>query len=203
MNALTILLFAAAASLDNLAVGISFGIRRTHIPLLSNAIIAAITMTVTYVALVAGNTFTHLLPERWAQTAGGTFIVAIGLWSIISNVHKKMTALTVSHVPASLSSVLHNPATADRDANAVISWKESFLLGTALALNNVAMGIGAGAAGLSPLWTTLAAGAFSLLALGGGASLGNKVVKTLFGSYSNLVAGVLLIAIGVYQIYFA
>jgi putative Mn2+ efflux pump MntP len=64
-------------------------------------------------------------------------------------------------------------------------------------LNNVASGVGAGLAGISPLATTLLAGAFSLLCVGGGSRLGWAIGRQLFGSRASVVAGLTLAGVGV------
>jgi putative Mn2+ efflux pump MntP len=70
------------------------------------------------------------------------------------------------------------------------------VLGVALSLNNVGSGIGAGAAGISVLATTLLAGALSLLSVGGGASAGRWLGRFILNDRAELVSGLALVAVG-------
>ncbi|MBS4214563.1 manganese efflux pump [Bacillus sp. FJAT-49825] len=81
----------------------------------------------------------------------------------------------------------------------MISVKESILLGFALAINCLVMGLGAGITGLSPVLTTNSIGLFSVLSIWSGVKLGGEICGMNVGKYSNFVAGILLIMIGVYE----
>jgi putative Mn2+ efflux pump MntP len=78
----------------------------------------------------------------------------------------------------------------------VTSAGRALVLGVALALNNVGAGVGAGAAGISPLATTLLAGALSLICLGGGSRIGRCLGLPLVGRWAPLTAGLMLLSVG-------
>jgi putative sporulation protein YtaF len=198
MHWISILFIAFASNLDNLGIGISFGIRSTKIPILSNAMIAGITMAGTYLSMEMGLFISGYISDNAANLIGATLIIMIGMWTIMSSLRNKSKE-QVNPKGSSLIGMIRNPAVADVDHNNVISLSESFTLGTALALNNIATGIGAGATGVSPLWTTLIAGLFSLLFVGYGSQVGHLIARTRFRRYSNFTAGILLILIGIYE----
>ena len=77
----------------------------------------------------------------------------------------------------------------------MLSWREAVLLAIALSLNNVGTGVGAGIAGIPPLMTTVLAGAFSLLCVGGGSQVG-RLAGPLVGRHARLVAGLGLVCLG-------
>jgi putative Mn2+ efflux pump MntP len=54
MHWISILFIALASNLDNLGIGISFGIRSIKISTVSNGIIAGITMAGTYLSMTIG-----------------------------------------------------------------------------------------------------------------------------------------------------
>jgi putative Mn2+ efflux pump MntP len=66
----------------------------------------------------------------------------------------------------------------------------------AVADNNLGAGVGAGVAGVPALATTLLAGTFSLLAVGGGSRIGSSVGRSVFGRIAPLIAGLVLLAVG-------
>jgi putative Mn2+ efflux pump MntP len=74
--------------------------------------------------------------------------------------------------------------------------RDALVLGVALALNNIASGVPAGAAGMSPILTTGLAGLLSLLCVGGGARLGSALARRVARRYAPALAGVMLIAVG-------
>jgi putative Mn2+ efflux pump MntP len=49
--------------------------------------------------------------------------------------------------------------------------------------------------------TTIVAGLFSLLFVGYGSQIGYMIARTWFGRYSNVTSGIILILIGVYEMF--
>ncbi|MCU6795004.1 sporulation membrane protein YtaF [Paenibacillus sp. WQ 127069] len=199
MHWISIIFIALASNLDNLGIGISFGIRSTRIPALSNGIIAVITMLGTYVSVTLGEYMTAYMPGFAANLLGAFMILFIGVWGIVSSRRRAQAPEPSAAGGHSLIDVIHQPATADVDLNKVISWKEALTLGLALALNNMATGFGAGATGVSPLWTTVAAGLFSIVFISCGTRIGLMAAKTWVSQYADLIGGILLILIGIYE----
>lgn len=200
MHWISVLLIAFASNLDNLAIGISLGVRSTKIPAYSNGIIAGITMAGTYLSMNAGAFISEFISEKTANLLGAAVIVIIGAWSAATSLRSKTTRRTTSD-DRDLVHVIRNPDDADVDHNQVISLKESAVLGMALALNNMATGLGAGATGVSAMWTTIAAGVFSLFFIKFGSEFGLTVARSWFGRYSEMVAGILLLLIGLYEMF--
>lgn len=198
MHWLSVLTIAFASNLDNLAIGIAFGVRSTRIPIMSNVIIALITMVGTYLSMTIGEMIAFYMSGFVANVLGATLIACIGLWTIIDNWRKGGTEQPVSNQETS-SDPIRNPYAADVDQNNIISMKESVALGIALAMNNLAVGIGAGATNVSSLLTTMFAGLFSLTFIGFGSKVGYAMSRTWFGKYSGIIGGVLLFLIGIYE----
>lgn len=165
---------------------------------MSNCIIALITMVGTYLSMTIGEIIAFYMSEFVANLLGAMLISGIGLWTIIDNWRKGGTETPVSHRETS-SDPIRNPYAADVDKNNIISMKESVALGVALAMNNIAIGIGAGATNVSPLLTTMFAGLFSLIFIGFGSKVGYVMARTWFGKYSGIIGGVLLFLIGIYE----
>ncbi|WP_152396769.1 sporulation membrane protein YtaF [Paenibacillus guangzhouensis] len=198
MHWVSVIMFAIASNLDNLGIGLSFGMKRTRIPWLPNILIACITMIGTYFSMRMGEWLVQFVSSALANWLGAIVIILIGVWTLWGSlrspdVKEELEAPT-------LSEVLRDPIHADQDHNQVISWRESLALGMALTLNNIATGIGAGATGISALWTTVITGVLSVLFIGVGSAVGSRIARTWFGRYSSVVAGVLLCLIGLYEI---
>jgi putative sporulation protein YtaF len=198
MHLTSVLLIALVSNLDNLAIGISLGIRSTKIPALSNGIIAAITMAGTYLSMNAGEFISGYISSKTTNLLGAAIIVIIGAWSIVNSLCLRKGRSTDSD---NYEHVYGNRSPADVFHKHVISMKESAGLSIALALNNLATGLGAGATGISPISTTIAVGVFSLLFIRFGSKFGFTVSRSWLGSYSKIVAGILLILIGIYEMF--
>jgi putative Mn2+ efflux pump MntP len=83
----------------------------------------------------------------------------------------------------------------------MISCRKGLALGVALALNNAAAGLGAGVAGISPLVTTMLAGALSLICIGGGSRVGLSLGRLVGGSWAPLIPGLILLGVGATLLY--
>ena len=202
-----ILLVAISSNADNVAVGIAYGIRNVRVPLPSNLFIAVFTGCVTLASMLAGQRIAYYLPPQLASVLGGGIIAGIGAWVLVqaarSPATESRTTATRSRLPRSLSkvlSVLDNPLSVDRDLSGHIDLKEVCLLALALSLNNVGNGIGAGMAGINPTSTTIAVMFFSVVTLWLGVIAGGFGQRVL-GSLARVVSGVLLVAVGMYEIH--
>jgi len=96
--------------------------------------------------------------------------------------------------------VLLNPQHADMDNSKHIDFKEGTLLGIALSINNVGGGLSAGMIGLNSFWVGLLSAVLSFLALWAGNYVAELFVKLNIAKRAAVVAGLLLIAIGIEQI---
>ncbi|WP_314591233.1 sporulation membrane protein YtaF [Paenibacillus terrigena] len=198
MHWISVIMFAVASNLDNLGIGLSFGMKRTRIPWLPNILIACITMIGTYFSMRMGEWLVRFISSDMANLSGALVIILIGIWTLWGSIRSSDSKEELE--APTLSEVLRNPIHADQDHNQVISWKESLALGLALTLNNIATGIGAGATGISALWTTVITGILSVIFIGVGSTVGRRMARTWFGRYSNVLAGILLCLIGLYEI---
>jgi putative sporulation protein YtaF len=147
-----------------------------------------------------GAAVTRHLALSVAQLLGGLVLIAIGVWMTVSGVaglRREATARRSAALDGRVG-LLRDPlaAVTARLSGATVSKREALALGVALALNNVASGIPAGAAGLSPILVTALAGVLSLLCIGCGARVGTEVGQRLAGRYAPTLAGVLLLTVG-------
>ncbi|MFJ7726208.1 sporulation membrane protein YtaF [Neobacillus sp. NPDC097160] len=198
MHYLSILLIGIAANLDNLGISVSYGLRSTRIPFVSNLIIAIVSMICAYLSIIAGEFISQFISIGMANFAGGLIIICIGIKCIVDSFSVQESPREVK-VDSNFSHVITHPDSADVNSDNVISVKESIFLGFALAINCLAMGLGAGITGVSTALTTLPIGLFSFLSIWSGIKLGSKICGMNIGKYSNIVAGILLILIGVYE----
>ena len=81
-----------------------------------------------------------------------------------------------------------------------IGMKESIPLAFALSISNLGMGIGAGIAGYDIVILTFVMFVFSMLGISIGQIFGTASFRLLPGRWPGVVSGVMLIALGLYEI---
>lgn len=210
---LTILLLAISCNLDNVGVGIAYGARGVAIPFTSNLLIALITAGGTGLCIIFGHQIFQVLPAEVGVILGAMLLIGMGLWVIRQEIGGR-TSQDREAPPADeaknlseasrwrrILHILKNPFLADQDSSGHIDLKESFLLSLALMLNNIPNGVGAGLLGLSTLFTTLMVGVLSILTFWLGIGLGRSVGIHWLGRHAGTISGVLLIVIGVAEIF--
>ncbi|MDF2504695.1 sporulation membrane protein YtaF [Clostridium sp.] len=212
---IVILLIAVVSNTDSLGVGISYGTRNILIPFVSNILIALIGGLGTLISMYIGKGISNVLNPKIAGYIGSAIIIIVGIWICVGEIKRTTNKSSESENKGSsgrgLSSysflgriprVLENPFLADWDFSGYISIKESLVLGFALAVNNMANGIGAGMAGINPIITSIFAFLVSLFAIWIGIKLGHEYVHRWLGKLATPIAGLILIVIGIYEIFF-
>ena len=188
-------------NLDNLGVGISYGLQKIRIPFPSNLLIAIMSAITTAFAMVMGTYLGRVFP--FANLLGAILLIAIGLWisfgsilqrNVFPLIYKRSKALRF------MIDILSNSAKADRNANGIICNKEAVILGISLSLNCLVTGIGAGLSGLSIIPVTVSVFFFSLFTLSGGYELGHRAHFLHFGHLSEMISGALLVALGIHDL---
>jgi len=193
-----ILGIALGNNLDNAGVGIAYGIARIRLPFLSNLWIALVTFLITASAVVLGDQVAHLLAPPVARMSSAVVLCGLGLWLLLPALSKGKKRENTQEKPSMLA-VLVDPQQADRDHSRQIDLQEATLLGFALSVNNLGGGMSAGLVHLSVLWTAFFSALFSFLALWLGGWAGRRLAATRLGDYAQVLAGVLLIVIGLRQ----
>jgi putative sporulation protein YtaF len=199
---LTIILIGIAANLDNLGVGVAYGVQSTKIPVKSNFIIAAIGAVITYFSVTLGSQIGNYIDPDLAHIGGGAILFGLGAWTIWNDWQRILTSNQKQKSAEGyyLQQILDNPERADTDNNKVISSKESLLLGIALSLNCFGVGIGGGITGVSPLWSSIIVGSMSFCTMMIGIRMGVKLSYSWFNRFASSIAGTLLLSMGLFEI---
>jgi putative sporulation protein YtaF len=181
-------LIGLVSNFDNLGAGLALGVRGSKIDAVTNLIIAGLTMVATGAAMTCGHALSKLLPSAVTGWLGPLIIIAIGIGTTCTSLETSLPGRSVFVRWAARRS--------PRQIDEVISRREAMVLGAALALNNLATGIGAGVSGVPALATTVSAGLISLACVGGASHLGRLSGRSLLGRHAPLVAGTILLAVG-------
>ncbi|WP_127582873.1 sporulation membrane protein YtaF [Paenibacillus koleovorans] len=128
----SLILLALAVSLDGFGVGITYGLRRIRIPLMSIAIISGCSGLIFWVAMQLGSYLSQFLSPRLATVIGALILIAVGLWALMQMFRNKgadepseTSASKQSEVNEELAPLGDAPAaSADLRTVIVIEWKQ-------------------------------------------------------------------------------
>ncbi|RXZ84887.1 sporulation membrane protein YtaF [Paenibacillaceae bacterium] len=199
---LLIAVLTFSSSIDNLGVGLSYGIRNIQISLLSNLLIAVICFLFSAGGIYFGMWISELLPGIFPILLGAFILAIIGVRIMLlarPNRNASSKAPDSNETPG-LKSVMKDPTTADIDNSQSIGFLESIFLGVALSANALTNGIGAGLLGLSPILISVLAAAGSFVTVWIGVASGIKLSHVRIGKYSvgqfgTLISGALLLVV--------
>jgi len=210
----TIFLLSLACSLDNIGIGIAYGVRKLSIPFGTNLLIAGLTAGGTLIVMLGGHLVTRLISTQTAMLIGGVIIILAGTWVVIQETFLRLPAkppeelhlIALAGVPEvsllkKIFMILDNPFIADQDFSGHIDLKEGVILGLALLLNNLPIGLVAGLLGLSPLLVGVSLIVLSIVTIWVGISAGYFLGHHWLGRLSGPVSGVILIIIGAYEMW--
>ncbi|WNS46356.1 manganese efflux pump [Paenibacillus sp. MMS20-IR301] len=86
---LSLLLLAFALSLDGFGVGVTYGLRKMKIPLLSIMIISLCSGVVIYVSMQVGVLLAKVVSPHAASSIGAVILVLMGCWSLFQMLTQK------------------------------------------------------------------------------------------------------------------
>ena len=213
LQLVAILLLAVSSNLDNVGVGVSYGIRKINIPITSNLLIAVVTSTGTFLSILLGEAIYNFLSEAMAGLLGGGIIILAGIWVIFQEkvMHRGCEPQEEKPLFAEtglsrygfrqIVLILNNPIIADWDFSGHIDLREATALAFGLTLNNIPNGVGAGMLGFSLSITTSAVFLISIITIWIGISFGQLGIRWM-GKSAGLISGLILIFLGVYEIFF-
>lgn len=201
---LSVFLLCLAPNLDNMAIGLAYGVRKINVPFKSNFSIALFSGIATFMSSMLGSLLTNYIPVQLGNIIGGSIVCIIGLYTIASYFYNKRKNGEVhescTQYIDSLKAVINDPSIADRDFSGDISLKESISLGIALAVNCLGTGFGAGLAGINIYILSGSIIVFSLATISLGVIIGKHFAARFSADKATVVSGILLIAVGIYQI---
>ncbi|OIK11046.1 sporulation membrane protein YtaF [Bacillus sp. MUM 116] len=206
MSWLIILAFAASSSIDNLGIGISYGVRKIRIGFGANILMAIICYLMSLAGITFGLWVSHILPGIFPVIMGAILLSIIGIRIILLAAPRKKMAVTdhdgYERQTSNMKAIIKNPELADMDQSGEIGWGEAMILGVALSSNALTNGLGAGLLGFSPYAISLTAAIGSLISVWAGVKLGFKLSAVRIGSYTlgqfgTIISGILIIIIAI------
>ncbi|MGD6833320.1 sporulation membrane protein YtaF [Sutcliffiella halmapala] len=208
---ISLVLLAFAVSLDSFSVGLTYGLRKMHMPLKSISIIACCSAVSLLLAMFVGTILTTFLSPVYAESIGGAILILLGVWVLYqffkSNTSEDPTPigekilfnLEIKSLGVVIN-ILRKPTEADFDKSGSITGLEAFFLGIALSLDAFGAGIGAALLGYSPWMMAVSVAMMSSLFVITGIKLGRIFSGVSWMNKFSFLPGVLLIIIGIIKI---
>lgn len=189
-----ILAFAVSSSIDNLAIGVTYGVRNIQIGLKQNSLMATICFLMSMMSISLGVWLSTILPGILPVIAGAFLLIVIGIRIILLAAPPPKIIINddIYEAEKSLTGILRNPEKGDVNQSGDIGWGEAFFLGIALSANALTNGFGAGLLGFSPLAISLTAAIGSFISVKAGIKLGHKLSKVRIGKFTVGQFGVVL-----------
>ena len=175
-------LFAAACKFDTVILAMGWAVRGVRPTPFHTLVIAGLTTLITWLSLVLGRGAAVTMGRSFAGALGGLVLAGIGLWFVLDWM-RTLGAQTREETPST--------------GHGLLGW---VALAAALAVNNAGVGVAAGASGVGPALASLANFLLTLAALPLGRVLADKVAGRLLGRYALPLSGVILAALGVWQV---
>lgn len=211
MHIISALFLAISSSSDSFIVGLSYGIKKVRINLINNILVAAISGIGTLLSMLLGKFLIDFVPIKYANIIGNTVLIILGIYMLINAIRKNLDQNTKKELTGSSDSsknhlngyenILRNPDLLDINHSKTIEPNEALSLGLILCVNNIGLGIGASIAGLAPLLTSILTLITSIIFVPLGCFIGKKLISDKISKYSDLLAALLIIALGIYELF--
>jgi len=199
-------LLSLAVSLDGFGVGVTYGMQKIRMPASAIAVIMVCSGLIILTSMTIGDLLTNFLPTSIMERLGGFILLAIGLFSLFQFIRQKWKRKQSNNGPSdrnalqNLKTVVTTPEHADLDKSGVISVREAFFLGVALALDAFGAGIAASMLGYPPMLTAFLIATMSGLCVLSGVKAGAFLSKFEKMDSLAVLPPLLLIGIGVINI---
>ncbi len=169
------LLFSISANIDNIAIGLSYGIKKIHISYYQKLIISLVTSLVTLLSMIFGNILTNIINTNITSYIGAICLIIIGIYSYF-----KTNDLN--------------------EKNTISNYNNILLIILILSTNNIVTGILASSMGINILATFIFTIIFCYLFLNIGIKFGNSIKNRRIEVYSNALSSLILIFLGIIEI---
>ena len=206
---LSVIVLSVSLSLDALFVGFAYGLNGTHIPLRSKLVICLFSILYSGIAVFAGSALARFLPPFVGRLIGALLLAFIGAGMIIKAILRNKSSQKTDEEsdqtlfkwmikPLNITiQILRNPDAGDVDRSGIIDIKEAVLVGSALSIDAIGVGVGSALAGLSSWYIPLAVGLTQLIFLSGGLLAGKhlEIFRRLDERYTSIIPGAFLIVL--------
>lgn len=199
---LSALLFSLSSNLDNIVIGIAYGIKKIRIGIIANLTIAVITSSGTFLSMAVGEYISKFLSHSIANGLGAIVIIILGIYFVTQSLIKLLNSTKPKDLALkNIDDMIEYAETSDLDNSGDISIKEALLVALGLTFNNLGTGVAASITGISIQFTVMFTFILSVLSIIFGETLGNHIMGKVLGKYAPLFSGMMLILLGIIEFF--
>ena len=178
------LILAISSSIDSLGIGITYGLKRTKLSKIDKLILFIVSIITTTISGIIGCILTNVLSINICEFSGSAILICMGIFIIIQTNDKELSF--------------------DLDNSNDINYKEALLLGLALSLDSLCIGIGGSTIGINIYIFSILAAILQYIFLSLGNYLGIHMIHFKFIPQNiwTKISGILLILIGLLKFWF-
>lgn len=171
------IILALSVSIDSFGIGFTYGIKNAKIGFVSKLLLALMSICLCSASFFIGDFISTILSELFTQIISSSILIILGIIVII------------------------DPIPFDFDHSRGIDIKEAFVLGIALSLDSVCVGISSSIGGFFDFSFPLFVAIFQLVFLSVGSFFGKKIASNLKISdvFIKFISGGLLIIFGIFK----
>ncbi|MBM7554995.1 sporulation membrane protein YtaF [Thalassobacillus pellis] len=200
---ITLFLLVIAVSMDSLGLGIVYGLKKIRLSGMPLLLIACLSSTIFYIALMAGRIVGTFIDENTAEIIGAMILILLGVWFLWQSLRPvRLNMEEGSRRPSwsTPSDILKDPVRADLDKSGSIKGVEAVMLALALSFDTIGAGISAAFMGLPSIVTALSIGFMTSFLLYSGWKLGDRLGQSGWFDKAGVLPGVILLLIGLIKI---
>jgi putative Mn2+ efflux pump MntP len=181
MQLIYLFIIAILNSIDNIGIGAAYSIAGIKVKLSKNVLIAFLAFIVSYLASLFGQLISYFFNDKECSIISMILLILMGTRMIYTSFSKKN----------------------DNELNKVneLNYKEALSIGIALALDDISSSVSSALIGYSPFMVSFPYFIISLAIFFSGNYVLKFVTKLNIGNKPTIIAGVLMILIGISQFF--
>lgn len=200
MSLFSLILIAAAVSLDGFWGGFAFGLRKIKIPFGSLIIISFWSVICTMITMMIGHYLRNIIPIEMAKYIGAVLLLLLAFYTLKEGYHHKKESFEASKPKITLhdlTKILQNPLLADYDNQNDIKPMEGTLLGLAVAMDASIAAFTIALLGINPFSTPFLFGVAHFIMIGSGNIIARTNLVESVGEKFALLPGFILLILAV------
>lgn len=178
------ILLALSASVDALSLGLTYGIKKTHMSKLANIIIFIIVFCSSSISILLGHYISLLFSPTISSVLGAALLILLGIYNLYKSKNNCSTNF-------------------DKDNSNFIDNQESIFLGFAVAIDASCVSLSSGIIGYGSFILPIFMGVLHIFFVNCGNIVASSIIKKINISDKTLstFSGILLILIGVTRLF--
>jgi putative sporulation protein YtaF len=201
---LSSLLLSISSNLTTLVVSLSYGIKKIHLTKSITLLLSIITSIGMFLSMYVGKLILHLFNPKLGNIFGAILLSFIGVYFIVEyfRLGKKLAGYDTSYYFESSSkykNILENLNYINALKSKYINIKDCLNISIAIILNNMCIYFSSSITGISISLSVFFNFIITIVAVYLGYFNSSIYISKWFSKYSNLISGIILIILGIYE----